>query len=337
MGIPSSTVADSFRAVLAGVEQFRQIILYGPPGTGKTLLAQRLALALLGDSHFGPTPTGPLNAAELHQFEDLQKEGQLALTVMHPALSYEQFVIGVSGSQPVQRASAEKVVRAFKCVHCTRVNKVRMPAGGPAAASQKLERGIFWRMCKHADKAPAVLIADEINRANLARLFGDLLYALEYRDRPVALPFEYREGSDGKKTRNFKVPKNLYLIGTMNSADRSLPPLDVVVKRRFGLFQVEPDPEVVKAFWQNRDPKLGRQLVTLMKRMNDALARKDPEGDMRVGHAYFLADQELRDPAELRKQVARKWEHQVHQLLVEYDRVLGMGADFFKRFPKRFE
>ena len=47
----------------------------------------------------------------------------------------------------------------------------------------------------------------------------------------MALPFEYREGSDSKKTRSFKVPKNLYLIGTMITADRSLPPLDVVVKR----------------------------------------------------------------------------------------------------------
>lgn len=334
-----------FASLLGGLEQFRQVILYGAPGTGKTLLAHRLALSILAENpapfngDAAASPTGPLTAAELQHFEELQKEGRVSLAVMHPASSYEQFVISVSSSlQEAPPSSPEKAVRAFKCMHCAKLNKVRLPAGGGApTASQKLERGVFWRMCKNAEKKPAVLIMDEINRADLANLLGDLLYALEYRERPVTLPFEFKDGTDGKKTRSFKVPKNLYVIGTMNTADRSLPSLDVVIKRRFGLFQIEPDTEVVRDFWQSRDEKLGRQLVTLMKRMNDALARKDPSGDLRVGHAYFLADPDVHDPQELRKQAARKWEHQVHQLLVDYDRLLNMGPDFFKRFPKRFE
>ena len=126
MGLPSPTIADPLQVVLDGVHQFRQIILYGPPGTGKTLLAQRLALALLAEEPFGAMPMGSLTASELHRLEALQKEGRLGVTVMHPAFGYDQFVIGVATSP--QPASPEKAVRAFKCMHCAKLNKVPLPA-----------------------------------------------------------------------------------------------------------------------------------------------------------------------------------------------------------------
>ena len=195
----------------------------------------------------------------------------------------------------------------------------------------RVEPGIFWKMCEQAATKPAVLIIDEINRGNLPKLLGELVYALEYRDRTVRLPVEY------KGSRDLKVPKNLYIIGTMNSSDRSIGHIDVAVRRRFGLFHVKPEPAIVQSFWQSRDAKFGSQLVALMNRLNDSLRQKDHGGELRVGHAYFLASPELTtDGDELRQQVVRKWENQVQQLLQEYDQLMNLGAKFFERFPEDF-
>lgn len=74
-----------------------------------------------------------------------------------------------------------------------------------------------------------------------------------------------------------------------------------------------------------------------MNRLNDALRQKDQGGELRVGHAYFLANTELTSGVdELKQQVARKWEHQVQQLLQEYDRLMNLGVKFFERFPEGF-
>ena len=354
---PDNFMPDLSQTIEGLVRQFRQVILYGPPGTGKTLHAQRVALALLGgvssgssatapepddmditstvdelsnegldDADSGAAPTGGLTTEEVEQIEKLQQEGRLGLVVFHPAYEYEQFVIGISPGVQEQTEQAERI---FNCVHCTKPNKMRVP-GSNQGLSYKVEPGIFWKMCDQAAKGPVVLIIDEINRGNLPKLLGELVYALEYRDRTVRLPVEY------KGSRDLKVPKSLYIIGTMNSSDRSIGHIDVAVRRRFGLFHVEPQPAVVKNFWQSRDPALGGQLVTLMERLNKALDDKDPGGELRVGHAYFLADPDLDDNTELRRQVARKWEHQVSQLLQEYGQLMNLGTGFFAQFPADF-
>jgi len=103
-----------------------------------------------------------------------------------------------------------------------------------------------------------VLLIDEINRGNLPKLLGELVYALEYRGSTVTLPFSY-EGSS-----HLVIPKNLYVIGTMNSADRSIGHIDVAIRRRFGLFHLPPNPEVVKSEWARQEkPAIGNRLADL--------------------------------------------------------------------------
>jgi len=178
------------------------------------------------------------------------------------------------------------------------------------------------------NRHPAVLIIDEINRGNLPKLLGELLYALEYREAKVRLPFEWQERSD------LMVPRDLFIIGTMNSSDRSIGHIDVAVRRRFGLIHIEPDPDTIRTFWRDIDSVLGDQLAHLMNRINSELGQYDRRGELRVGHAYFLADISLPDP---RKQVERKWFHQVQQLLEEYGHILNLDDGFFTRFPKRLD
>ena len=96
--------------------------------------------------------------------------------------------------------------------------------------------GVFRRFCTDAQSNPdqsCVFIIDEINRGNIPRIFGELMLLLEYRDRDVPLPYS------GKR---FRIPPNVYLIGTMNTADRSIALVDFALRRRFHFFHFGADP-----------------------------------------------------------------------------------------------
>ena len=114
---------------------------------------------------------------------------------------------------------------------------------------------------------------DEINRGNLPKLLGELIYALEYRDSEVMFSF------DGKPRT---VPSNLYVMGTMNTADRSVGSLDAAIRRRFAFLRVDPNPSVVGS-----EPL--RMLMTTINERLAKLAERMPElSDLQVGHSYFL-------------------------------------------------
>jgi hypothetical protein len=273
------------------LQQFKQIILYGPPGTGKTRLARRIAMTVLNPG------VDFENEEHLNQLlRVLMDQDRFNLVVFHPAYEYEQFVGGIS-----------PIVTDDK------------PLG------YEISPGIFLRMARAAEQhaQPAVLIIDEINRGNLPKLLGELLYALEYRTAMVRLPFEWHGRSD------LSVPQNLLLIGTMNSSDRSIGHIDVAVRRRFGLIHVEPDPSAVREFWSEFDAEWGEGLARLMVKLNSELDQCDRGGELRIGHAYFLANPTLPD---LKQQVRRKWLFQVRQLLDEYRNVLNLPDDFLERY-----
>src|SRR5262249_34862254 len=130
---------------------------------------------------------------------------------------------------------------------------------------------------------PHVLIIDEINRGNLPRIFGELLYLLEYRGQEVRLPYSRRE---------FRLPANLYLLGTMNAADRSVALIDQALRRRFSFLDMPPDPAVLAA-WLRAHPPVGGpdfadKVVSLFQRLNEHL-RADFGASYQVGHSYFMA------------------------------------------------
>jgi DNA polymerase III delta prime subunit len=276
------------------IQHFRQVILYGPPGTGKTRLARQEAIRLLkGDSL--PT-THTVDVEEL--FTTFRKENRFELVVFHPAYEYEQFVGGI---EPM-------VVGGNLCF--------------------QVKAGVFLRLCRWAEEHNriVVLLIDEINRGNLPKLLGELVYALEYRGSSVALPFIHNGRSD------LVIPKSLYIIATMNSSDRSIGHIDVAIRRRFGLYQVPPDPEVIKKEWtEAQDAPHGERLAQLMLRLNSAIAGGDIEAELGVGHSYFIPDPYSPLPAKL--QVEMKWTHQVYPLLREYAQVLNLEKEFFRKFP----
>src|SRR5206468_4486288 len=116
-----------------------------------------------------------------------------------------------------------------------------------------VEDGVLAAFAAEAAARPAepfVLIVDEINRGNLPRVFGELLYLLEYRDQTVTLPYSRRE---------FRLPANLILLGTMNAADRSVALIDQALRRRFSFLEMPPDAAGLATWLAAHPPRAGEE------------------------------------------------------------------------------
>src|SRR5262249_12562857 len=97
----------------------------------------------------------------------------------------------------------------------------------------RVRDGVFKAFCDSARSSdkPCVMVVDEINRGNISRIFGELLFLLEYREREIPLPYDHKP---------FSIPSNVYLIGTMNTTDRSLAQIDYALRRRFYFYRLLP-------------------------------------------------------------------------------------------------
>jgi len=177
-----------------------------------------------------------------------------------------------------------------------------------------------------------VLIIDEINRGNVSAIFGELITLLE-EDKRKGNP-EHTEAVLPYSGDNFSVPNNVYIIGTMNTADRSVEALDTALRRRFSFVEMQPNPEVLSEV-ENVD--LSKLLETINKRI-EVLIDKDHQ----IGHSYFIGIQDIED-------LKRTFKDKIIPLLEEYfygdfGKIgLVLGGAFIKlaenqvAFPKNFE
>jgi len=286
-GVPSEGSADHEEQSLQSniteeaislLEDVGQIILCGPPGTGKTHCAINMILPQL------------LRVDE--DEVDGMKEDRWDIVQFHPSYNYEDFVRGVK---------------------ITTVNgKIDYEIGNRA----------FGEMCQKAaqdeDKNNAyVLIIDEINRANVSQVLGELIYALEYREKEVDTP--YAIDVDGKRISTLAVPENLYIIGTMNTADRTIGQIDYAVRRRFAFVPCPPDKNFIEKNYKN-----AFEIFSLVDEMFDKktgyVSPDYDSEDVRIGHSYFMAEG---------KKLAHKILYQVVPILKEYvkDGVLKKEAE----------
>ena len=156
----------------------------------------------------------------------------------------------------------------------------------PDGEGFRLKEGLFYRFCEKAAQRPGedfFFLIDEINRGNLSKIFGELLMAVEkeYRGQAVRLP----EGD-----RIFSVPENVYLIGMMNTADRSLALIDYALRRRFGFFEMAPG--FASAGFRAYEARLGDArfdaLIRTVEALNQAIAQDPSLGKgFCIGHSYF--------------------------------------------------
>ncbi|MCU0656176.1 MAG: AAA family ATPase [Polyangiaceae bacterium] len=276
----------------------RNIIFYGPPGTGKTHCVRSRALELLGNK--------TIKEQEKVEWERLQQGGQIVFCTFHQAFAYEEFVEGL-------RAVTEE-----------------------GEVEYRIEPGIFKRIAETAARSPQqafVLIIDEINRANIARVFGELITLLE-PDKRLGEPNELRVQLPVSKEW-FGVPPNLHIIGTMNTADRSIALMDVALRRRFDFEEMMPDAEELRrVLVENKVDEPTRELIVgVFEGLNERL-RFLYDREHQIGHAYFMKVKSLDD---LRDVFASK----VIPLLQEYffgqwsKAALALGHPHEKGIPSK--
>lgn len=201
-----------------------------------------------------------------------------SLVQFHPSYGYEQFIEGVmpgvDGNGHVVFAPEDGVVLKL------------------AEAVQAAEAGSIH-----------VLVVDELNRANLPRVLGELLYLLEYRDQVATLRFR----------QQFRLPAGLLFIGTMNTADRSIRSIDAALRRRFDIFELEPNASVLRGWYSSGRGESSVPIPALVAAFDKLNSKLEEQTDShhRIGHTFFM-DKQL-TPSRLRK----IWERQVFPLIKE--------------------
>ena len=271
-------------------------VLFGPPGTSKTYDAVAKAVEVIDGRVY----------SERHgvrtRFNELREAGRVEFVTFHQNYGYEDFIEGI---RPV-------------------LDK------GQKGLRYELRDGIFKQIALRAEedsKNRYVLIIDEINRGNIAKIFGELITLIEPSKRvggedeaQATLPYSQE---------SFGVPDNLYLIGTMNTADRGIALLDVALRRRFEFVERMPDAELVE---EDIEGVSGRDLLrAINERVVENLDREH-----QIGHAYFMGIRTL-------EELKRAFQTQVIPLLQEYfyddwekmRRVLNDNAFITKRGTER--
>lgn len=219
----------------------------------------------------------------------MQDDSRIKLVQFHQNYSYEDFVMGYR----------------------------------PDGAGFKLTDGIFYRFCKEAAKQPDkpyFFIIDEINRGNMSKIFGELLMLIEkdYRGAEMALAYSGEA---------FSVPENLYIIGMMNTADRSLAMIDYALRRRFSFFEMEPGfgSDGFMQYQKEFANETFDALIEQIKMLNREIAEDGSLGrGFRIGHSYFCG----RKPEEC----TTDWMWSV----VEFD-ILPMLSEYWFDEPARLQ
>ena len=164
----------------------------------------------------------------------------------------------------------------------------------PASTGFELKKGPFYSFCKKAEldlENDYYFIIDEINRGNLSKIFGELFMLIENDKRGVSLQLLY---SDEK----FSVPENVYIIGMMNTADRSLAMLDYALRRRFAFFEFSPafETDGFRQYRQEKNNKKFDSLIATIEKLNTAIENDETLGrGFRIGHSYFCTDKTIDD------------------------------------------
>ena len=279
-GVSIPRLSGTLGRIQSILDRKYQVILYGPPGTGKTYWAEKAACELAAYTKFGKSYEN-LSEEERNLIygENLESHSLVRTCTFHPAYGYEDFI---EGFRP------------------TTVNDQLV---------FELTDGIFKKICDYASENLSLryfLIIDEINRGDIPRIFGELLTVIEKDKRSKTITLAISGES-------FSVPNNVYILGTMNTADRSIALLDTALRRRFGFVELMPDASVLGDAVIEKSIPLGLWLNALNDRICEFIGRD--ARNLQIGHAYFL---ENGRPVEKFSKLTRILQDDIIPLIEEY-------------------
>ncbi len=225
-------------------------ILYGPPGTGKTYNSKIYADAICSKKKLSDYDSIPYDDIK-KEYDSLYSAGRITFTTFHQSYGYEEFIEGIK------------------------------PESKNGVIEYPVKSGCFKAFCEKAATDPDnnyVFIIDEINRGNISKIFGELITLIEESKRGGAK--EEMSATLPYSGSKFSVPKNVYILGTMNTADRSISLMDTALRRRFDFIEMMPKPSIVNK------TVAGVDIENMLKTINDRITVLY-DREHTIGHAFF--------------------------------------------------
>lgn len=286
-------IKDLVRLLLAE----KNLILQGAPGTGKTYNSAVIAVALIDGSLNSEDIDLPIDVSDhkqvMERYQELINVSQIAFSTFHQSMDYEDFIEGL-------RPKVENGQIIYD-----------------------IKKGIFKKICEAAEKEPEknfVLIIDEINRGNVSKIFGELISLIEKDKRKDKESIHSLTATLTYSGKPFGVPANLYILGTMNTTDRSTGTLDYALRRRFVFKTMKADEQIVNA----QEEEIAEIALPLFSQVKEFIIKYN-SGDMdiedlMIGHSYFLASNV--------EQLQNNIEYKIKPLIKEYinDGILRMPS-----------
>ena len=336
----------------------KAIVYYGAPGTGKTYKAKKVAQQFI-DQH------------RIKIENSVKNSYQIKTVQFHPSYSYEDFIEGI-------RPSSDKSLKLFNGTFkefCKNVGEkeIQLYKNDDFINNESFKKnGYNFNLIKVSELnetqkqilnvntnlpegitieeiiEPAFFIIDEINRAELSRVFGELMYSLEYRGYNGKIKTQYSYLNKNETDNSvyfwdnsedwFFIPQNVFIIGTMNNIDRSVDSFDFALRRRFMWEEVQPNFHIVRnilaAHWKD-------DLASAFEKLNIKIGEEELLGkDYRIGHSYALEVKPIEDRFDSVTEVKSfLWNDYVKSLLEEYLRGLGderKAQEKLNQFKKEF-